>query len=477
MTFINLININPPYFWQMRNLLLVYFIFNILASANAQNDSIVLHLPIFKHRPLRAVAETASTNILINRYDAWVRGLDWAKVTPENWYNNLHTGFDTDGDAFGTNFFSHPYHGSLFFNSARSNGSSFWGSIPYVLAGSWTWEYFGETYPPSEIDWNTTTLGGIYLGEITHRLTSHLLRDHKNRDYRFLRNLGATILNPIGQINGWFYQDVRRSYRDSESLRFPVRSQFSFGVSHLFKSNMKLPTSSYFHMNYSMIYGDLFSDQDEYKPFDFFILRAWLDINSLRDYTQNYFNITSHAPLWKLNKSDRNLFAVSSHYAFIHNNVFKIGALSLTADYHLNVKSENFSLLAAIKIGPVLFGSANSDVVEVIDIFTEDEGEFLRDYVYGRGYTLEAEALFVTKKYGRIISSFNNWVIYTQRDTPGTERNSIFKLEYYYPIWKNWGLGIEFFHYHRAAHYKEYEEYQNIRNGYSEVKFLSVISF
>lgn len=444
---------------------------------SAQDQDSLSHQPKFKDRPLTAVAETFTSNVLINRYDAWVRDLDWAKVTPQHWYDNLHSGFNTDGDAFGTNFFSHPYHGSLFFNSARKNGSSFWGAIPYVLVGSWTWEYFGETYPPSEIDWNTTILGGVYLGEITHRLSNHLLRNDKNREYKLLRNLTATILDPMGQINGLFYSDVRQSQRSKDFKKYPVRSQFSVGYSRLFKSNFQLSSNSYLHMNYSLIYGDLFDKNDNYQPFDFFIFRTWLDINSLRDYQQNYFNITTHAPLWKFNNSDKNLFTVSSHYAFIHNNVFKIGALSLTVDYHLNQRSKRFSFLSAIKFGPVLFGSANSEVVEVIPLFTEDDGEFLRDYVYGRGFTIEAEALIISNKYGRIITSFNNWVIYTQRDTPGTERNSIYKLEYYFPLYNNWGLGLEFFHYHRAANYNNYEEYQNIRKSYSEIKLLTVISF
>ena len=462
----------------MKKVVAIYCCILLSLATFAQiQDSIPNTLPHFKSRPLTAVLETFSTNIIINRYDAWARGLDWAKVTPQNWFDNLHEGFNTDGDAFITNFFSHPYHGSFFFNAARKNGHSFWGSIPYVLVGSWTWEYFGETYPPSEIDWNTTTLGGVYLGEITHRLSSHLLRDNKNRGYRFLRNFGATVLDPIGQINGWFYKDVRQSYRSENLEPFPISSQFSMGYSRLFKSNFELSSKSYLHMNYSLIYGDLFDQNENYKPFDFFIFRAWLDVNSFRDYKQNYLSIMSHAPLLKFNNSDKNLFTASSHYAFVHNNVFKIGALSLTVDYHFNRRSEQFTILSAIKLGPVLFGSANSEVVEVIDIFTEDDGEFLRDYVYGKGYTLEAEALLLTKDFGRIITSFNNWVIYTQRDTPGTERNSIFKLEYYFPIWNNWALGFEFFHYHRAAHYNEYEEFQNIRKSYSEIKFLSAISF
>ncbi len=468
---------NAYYLCIMRNILILFLILVIPVFSFSQIDSVVLHTPHFKKRPLVAALETASVNILINRYDAWARDLDWAKVTPKHWRDNLHKGFDTDGDAFETNLLSHPYHGSLFFNAARKNGSTFWGAIPYVLAGSWTWEYFAETYPPSEIDWNTTTLGGVYLGEITHRLTSHLLRDHKRRDFSFLRNLGATALDPMGQINGLINKDVRQSYESTNYRRFPVKSQLSMGFSKLFKSNKILPSTSYFHMNYSMIYGDLFEASDDYQPFDHFILRTWLDINSIRDLDKNYFNIMSHAPLWKISKSKNNIFSVSSHYDFIHNNIFKVGAISITTDYHVQAKTDNTSLLAAVKVGPILFGSANSEVVEVIEIFKEDDGEFLRDYVYGKGYMIELEALFVTQRYGRIISSFNNWMIYTQRDTPGTERNSVFKIEYYYPIWNNWGIGFEFFKYHRSANYDEHVEYQGIKNGYSEMKFLSVMSF
>ena len=110
----------------MRNLSIILLTLLNSIFVIAQQDSISRHTPLFTQRPLIAAIETASTNILINRYDAWVRDLDWAKVTPKHWKDNLHKGFDTDGDAFETNFLSHPYHGSLFFNAARKNGSSFW---------------------------------------------------------------------------------------------------------------------------------------------------------------------------------------------------------------------------------------------------------------------------------------------------------------------------------------------------------------
>ena len=76
--------------------------------------------------------ENLGTNILINRYDANLRNVHWAKVTPANWKKNLQTGFEADYDHFSTNWLGHPTHGSYFYNFARSNGYNYWQSIPFT---------------------------------------------------------------------------------------------------------------------------------------------------------------------------------------------------------------------------------------------------------------------------------------------------------------------------------------------------------
>ena len=47
---------------------------------------------------------------------------------PRSWWANLQSGFNWDDDVFGVNQVAHPYHGSLYFNAARSSGYDFWGS-------------------------------------------------------------------------------------------------------------------------------------------------------------------------------------------------------------------------------------------------------------------------------------------------------------------------------------------------------------
>ena len=85
-----------------------------------------------------------------------------------------------DNDKFSTNLFAHPYHGNLYYNSARGNGLSFWQSAPYALGGSLMWEFMGEVEPPAINDILATTMGGICFGEISHRI-SHLLLNDRSR--------------------------------------------------------------------------------------------------------------------------------------------------------------------------------------------------------------------------------------------------------------------------------------------------------
>src|SRR5262249_9499771 len=71
-----------------------------------------------------------------NRYvadDAFAH-ISWHTVS-ENW----HTGFVYDRDDFNTNQFAHPYHGSLYFDAARSNGYTYWESGLFTLAGAAIW--------------------------------------------------------------------------------------------------------------------------------------------------------------------------------------------------------------------------------------------------------------------------------------------------------------------------------------------------
>ena len=56
----------------------------------------------------------------VNRF---VRGLEFAEVSPATWWTNLENPWLWDNNHFLNNQFSHPYHGSLYFNAGRANGT------------------------------------------------------------------------------------------------------------------------------------------------------------------------------------------------------------------------------------------------------------------------------------------------------------------------------------------------------------------
>ncbi len=145
----------------------------------------------------QAASGIAVVNGLTWFYNWKVQRWDWANVGTRSWWANLRGGFTWDDDAFGANQVAHPYHGSFYFNAARASGYGFWGSAPYVAAGSLSWELFTENVRPSLNDLINTTLGGIALGEVSYRM-SFLL---SAKGTAAGRQMGAFVVSPIARTH------------------------------------------------------------------------------------------------------------------------------------------------------------------------------------------------------------------------------------------------------------------------------------
>jgi hypothetical protein len=130
-----------------------------------------------------------------------VRDAEWAKIGPAVWARNIENPWVWDNNKFLNNQFSHPYHGSLYFNAGRTNGYSFWQSVPWAFGGSLMWEWFFEGWAPAPNDWFNTSLGGITLGEMLYRTSSLTLDNRATGAERMWREIGATALNPVRGFN------------------------------------------------------------------------------------------------------------------------------------------------------------------------------------------------------------------------------------------------------------------------------------
>jgi len=175
-----------------------------LATAQLQLADSTTAAPPQKKRIGLAITETLLVNVLVNRANVWAFDEDWARVDLKDWSRNLRFGWLWDENLFSMNMFTHPYHGSMYFNAGRSNGLSFWESIPLTYFGSWTWEFLSEKHRPAINDFFVTSFGGIALGEVSHRIST-LIQDNESRGAeRIAREFIAAVVNPVGGINRLF---------------------------------------------------------------------------------------------------------------------------------------------------------------------------------------------------------------------------------------------------------------------------------
>lgn len=149
-----------------------------------------------------AALEILGFQVALNRFDNAFEGSDY-HVTMGSIRHNLHSSWETDQDPFRVNQLGHPYAGSIYFNTARSNGLNFWESMGYSLAGSTVWEIAGENTPPSRNDEITTSFGGALLGEALYRMANLVLEQGYGLSPGW-REVAAAGISPALGFNRYF---------------------------------------------------------------------------------------------------------------------------------------------------------------------------------------------------------------------------------------------------------------------------------
>lgn len=151
----------------------------------------------------RAGSEWLIANVLPATFNRFITEDQYAYISLKNFIHHQRiAAWDWDDNEFITNHLDHPYHGQLYFNAFRSNGYNFYESSIATFAGSYLWETGGETQSPSINDLINTTYGGIILGEMTHRISRHILgKGARDRHRRTSNEIGAFFVNPVNGLN------------------------------------------------------------------------------------------------------------------------------------------------------------------------------------------------------------------------------------------------------------------------------------
>lgn len=434
-------------------------------------------------RPWLAAGEVFGLNMAVWAFDRFIMQEDFAKINGHTIKRNFKTGPVWDTDKFSTNLVSHPYHGSLYFNAARSNGMNFWQSIPYTVGGSLMWEFFLETEPPSINDMLATSFGGVELGEITYRLSDLFIDDRTRGLERAGREVLAGVLSPVRALNRLV---TGQAWRHSSSkgrtyTSVPVTFMVNIGPRFLAEQeNSKHGTTS-MNISLRLDYGNPFDDEF-YSPYEWFQLRFGLDCFSAQPLVSQ---VNAVGAIWGKRvwaKGPRALTAgVFQHFDYYDSELKSTSSVKV-APYRI-------SEAAALGGGLIYYKQATAE--DKVDIFAEfyatgvalgaSISDYLkleeRDYNLGSGYSVKAfTGLTYNKRWGLLLDLENyhifTWKGYdpdidwdkadvTSLNVQGDRSNArltVFSTKLFYLYKERWSVVLSNRYFSRRTHYKYYDD-------------------
>ena len=327
----------------------------------------------------------------------WVRNVDWSETSPRSWWANLKHGFEYDPDQFKTNQWTHPFNGAAYYNSARSNGVSFWPSAAFAAVGATEWEMGGETQAMSINDMFSTILGGIALGEAQYRLSSEILNNQAHGMNRFVKELGGFVVDPVRGFNRLLSGDAKKiadnpvdpmDWRPKNAQTFFAVGARAIGEESI-STNTK--TNAMLLLNYN--YGDIFENTRR-KPFDYMEFIGELNIGGTNSGLERA-QIRGDLASWPLGSgpSHNHVLALVQYYDYVNSPTYTFGGQSVGAALSSRFKlSTKASLETRVDGNFILLGAINSEYAYLADI---PDPERLREYDYGPGLGASARAELV----------------------------------------------------------------------------------
>jgi len=396
------------------------------------NDS-TLALPV-KKRYWQAAAEVTGINVGVQLFDRYILDSDFAHTTLRTLKRNFTDGMVWDNDFFITNMFAHPYHGNLYFNAARTNGLTFWESGAYALGGSLMWEFLGETEPPAINDVLATSMGGMALGEMTHRLSQAILDDRDMGFRRFMREAAATLTNPIQGLHRIISGDAWRvrgdHYRYHDYTKLPIDFSFTLGWRYLADDGALFRGVHAPYLNMTMTYGTPVDGERHTTPYDFFDVEANMTLGG-RQPLINSIQIVGR--LWSTSILDEKdmagEFGLYQHFNYYDAKPIEDGSeltpyrISEAASFgpgfivSLPQTGGMSKLEQRVFLSGILLGGTKSDYFNIIE----------RDYNMGSGFSIKSKTQLDFGRFGRFTLNAKYFRLYTWKGYKAEDIENGFK--------------------------------------------------
>ncbi|WP_162945030.1 DUF3943 domain-containing protein [Flavisolibacter nicotianae] len=332
-------------------------------------------------------------NVLPFSIDYFIRRESFSFISWQSIGENLHlSSWEWDRDKFLNNQFSHPYHGSYYFNAFRSEGYGFWQASTATFGGSLLWELVGEVEKPAINDLINTTLGGMAWGEMTHRLAMRLTHNWRTgRRKNALDVLGIAVdpMNGFSTLTSKKRQLAQWHVFDTTTIKFELSGgsrQYNRAEDHERKE-----TRGEWFTRLNFVYGA--PNASVTIPFAYFAVL--LELGTSDSTVFNIARIRGNLTGWNLRQTDLRshslLLLLNSDY--YNNTAFSYGLQSLQLSLHSRFQLPLKSSLQT-ETGLSLIGLA---AISDQDLFKGKK----RNYDYGNGAGLAGMAnLFFFNRIG-----------------------------------------------------------------------------
>ena len=436
-----------------------------------------------KRRIGLAIGETAGINAFVWGFNEFIRGGNFTQVSPRTWWFNISHGFFFDDNHFSTNMFAHPFHGSLYFNAARTNGLNYWESIPFAIMGSFFWECCGETHLPAWNDWVATSIGGIAMGEMFYRVGSTFLDNEATGSRRTWKEIAGFLLNPFRGFNrltsgrsGRVYPNPSDPYDAippflSNFIKAGVRIVGDRTTGESFESDT---TEVHGFFEFDMKFGSPWLNTRR-KPFDFFTLGVQINFNDKKRLGRLQVSGNLYASDMKKTEKVHHVFAITQNYDYINNNAIEFGGQSFGASVLSKwVLSEKLDLLTDVNLHGYLLNAVNSEFAFLAQV---PNRERLREYDMGTGAGTWFR--FGLAHSGRQIASLTyrlTWVhTLNGSNVNGGDSNHLLHwggIQGVLPLGR-WGIGADVYAYVRRSYFSA-EEFGNVKQDVGQLRFYGV---
>lgn len=463
--------------------------YNVRPPKAADSTDIAYYAP--KHG-FRAGCMTFGLNMGIWGFNRFIQKAEFAYINGRTIRDNLTHGFVWDNDAMGTNMFLHPYHGSLYFNSARSNGYNFWQSGLYAFGGSLMWELFMENEYPSKNDIMATPIGGLALGEVTYRIADLVLDDRQTGGNRFGLELSALLIAPTRGLTRLLSGDAwkRRSTSGKQFGVPEISAEISTGIRAIELKDDIFDRGIGGAVEINVEYGDRF-DSDDKKPYDYFSFKSHLNIQKSQPML-GQLNIVGRLDGGDVVDDGKNYLSIGLYQHFDYYDSDTISDVSARIPYKFCTPAslgagfiyrrhagKRWDMDAFLHLNSILLGGALSDYYQVDN----------RNYNLASGYSSKSGMNFIYKKEKLSIStSYEVYHMFTWKGYPqdidwsnidakslnaqGDRSRAILhasELRLCFKLWKQTYLTSLFKNYTRKTKYKYYDQ---VNSSTSEGRLL-----